>query len=187
MKSRLEFEIRQGNLLDQTDVEAVVVPTNTDLMLTGELGGQIVKQSGRKLDGDAQRHGPIALGEATHLEAAGLPFRYLILAAIIGLRQEDLTREQQAGTFTSGRTISEATLNALDQAHILGLATVAMPPIGVAEADFPVEQCADIMLGEIRAFAAVNPEAPLRRIVIACPTDRAFFAFNWKTIERLAS
>lgn len=187
MKPRLELEIRQGNLIDQNDVDAIVLPTNTDLMLTGELAGQLMQHYGRALDNQAQRRGPISLGEATHIQLSEVPPRYLILAAIIGLEQPDLMREQQAGTFTSGRTISEATLNSLDQAHILSLESLAMPPIGVGEADFPLDQCADIVLGEIRAFAASNADAPLQRVVIACPDDRSFSAFNSKTIERLAS
>jgi O-acetyl-ADP-ribose deacetylase (regulator of RNase III) len=187
MKPHLELEIRQGSLLDQTDVEAIVVPTNTDLMLTGELAGQLMRRYGRDLDKQAQRRGPIALGEATHFQLADCPIHYLILAAVIGLEQQDLTREQQAGTFTSGRTISEATLNSLDQAHILALQSIALPPIGVLEADFPLDECADVMLGEVRAFAASNPDAPLQRVVIACPNQEAFVAFHWKTIERIAS
>lgn len=187
MKPQLELEIRRGSLLDQADVAAMVIPTNTDLMLIGNFGKALVERYGRAIDQEAQRRGPIALGEATHIRSSEVPSRYLILAAIIGLEQPDLVREHQAGTFTAGRTISEATLNALDQAHILSLESIAMPPIGVDEADFPVDQCADIMLGEIRAFASSNPEAPLQRVVIACPDDGAFRAFNSKTIERLAS
>ncbi|HZU21666.1 MAG TPA: macro domain-containing protein, partial [Terriglobales bacterium] len=119
MKSHLVLEIRPGALLDQADVQAIVVPTNTELMLTGTLGGELKAQAGAAIDAEAQRRGPIALGEATHLQTPALPFRYIILAAVVGLRPDDLNREQQAGTFTAGRTISEATLNALDQAHII--------------------------------------------------------------------
>ena len=187
MKPRLELEIRLGNLLEQTDVDAIVIPTNTDLMLTGTLGGAVMERGGRGLDAEAERRGPIAMGEATHLQTATLPFRYVILAAVTGMHTPDMVREQQEGTFTSGRTISEATLNSLDQAHIVGIESVAMPPIGVAQADFPLDQCADIMLGEIRAFAAANPQATLRRVVIVCPDQQAFSIFNHRTIERMAS
>jgi O-acetyl-ADP-ribose deacetylase (regulator of RNase III) len=162
MKSRLELEIRLGNLLEQTDVDAIVIPTNTDLMLTGELGGALTERGGPDLDAEAQRRGPIALGEATHLQNATLPFRYIILAAVTGMHPQDLVREQQAGTFTSGRTISEATLNSLDQAHIVGIESLAMPPIGVARADFRVDQCADIMLTEIRACHKSTGQVALR-------------------------
>src|SRR5215472_11751062 len=184
MKSRLDLEIRLGNLLEQTDVDAIVIPTNTDLMLTGEFGGGLIERGGSHLDTEAQRRGPIALGEATHLQTTRLPFRYIILATVTGMHSQDLIREQQAGTFTSGQTISEATLNSLDQAHILGIESLAMPPIGVAQANFPVEQCAQIMLGEIRAFAATNPEAGLRRVVIVCPDQSAFSVFNRRIFER---
>jgi len=95
MKSRLELEIRLGNLLEQTDVDAIVIPTNTDLMLTGELGGALLERGGPDLDAEAHGRGPIALGEATHLQNATLPFRYIILAAVTGMHPQDLVREQQ--------------------------------------------------------------------------------------------
>lgn len=187
MKSHLECEIRLGNLLEQDDVEAIMFPTNTDLMLIGALGGAILLRGGREVEYEAQERGPIALGEATHTTAGSLPFRYIIHAAIIGTREDDTRREQQAGTFTSGSTIGEATLNTLDQAHILGIESIALPPVGVREADFPLNQCAGIMLESVRAFTAANPDAVLRRIVLACPDQQSFITFNRLTIERMAS
>ncbi|MBV8206781.1 MAG: macro domain-containing protein [Acidobacteria bacterium] len=187
MKPRLELEIRLGRLLDQTDVEGIVFPTNSDLMLIGDLGAEILRSGGIQIEREARQRGPIGAGEATHSTAGELPFRCIILAAVVGPGFEGIGTERQAGTFTSGKRISEATLNALDQAHILGLESVAMPPIGVAEAAFPVEQSAEIMLGEIQAFAAANPEAPLRRVVIACPDRQSFAVFDRGPLRRLAS
>lgn len=187
MKSRLLIEIRMGELLAQTDVQAIVNPTNDYLMLTGSLGHAIREGGGAAVETEAQSKGPIELGEATHTGAGTLPFRHVIHAAIIGLREQDLQRERQQGTLTSGRTISEATLNALDQAHILNLESVAMPPIGYIDCAFPLEQCSDIMLGEIQAFAAANPEATLQRVVIVCPDRKSFEVFNRKTTLTMAS
>jgi O-acetyl-ADP-ribose deacetylase (regulator of RNase III) len=156
-------------------------------MMTGELASAILQRGGRELDDLAQRRGPVSLGEATHTIAGNLPFRYIIHAAIIGLHAPDTVREKQSGTFTSGRILSEATLNSLDQAHILAVESLGIPPLGVEKADFPLDQCADIMLGEVHAFAAANPEATLHRVVIVCPDENSFAVFHNKTIQRKAS
>ena len=187
MESKLRIEIRLGNLTDQNDVEAIVNPTNDYLMLNGTTGGEIRKRGGDAIDTEAQSKGQIALGEAVHTSAGKLPFRHIIHAAVIGLRQEDLQVKKHAGSATSGEIIGAATLNALDLANFLGLESVAFPPLGVADADYPAVNCADVMLGQIRAYASNNPESSLKRVIIVAPDRETFQTFDRKTIQQMAS
>ena len=187
MESKLRIEIRSGDLTEQNDVDAIVNPTNDYLMLNGTIGGLIRKRGGDAIDSEAQSKGQIALGEAVHTSAGKLPFRHIIHAAVIGLRQEDLQVKKHSGSATSGDIVGAATLNALDLANLLGLEGVAFPPLGVADADYPAVNCADVMLGQIRAFAGVKPQSSLRRVIIVAPDEESFQVFNRKTIQQMAS
>jgi O-acetyl-ADP-ribose deacetylase (regulator of RNase III) len=187
MQARLQIEIRYGKLLRQTDVQAIVIPSNDYLMLTGRFGGEVRRQGGEQLDGEAQRLGPVGLGDVVSTSAGLLPFRCILHAAIYGLAQDDLRRPKQKGTFTEGEVIAAATLNALNLAQIHKLVSIALPPLGVEESDFPADQCADIMLGHIHDFAQTNADSPLRQVVIVVADEATYRIFQSKIIQSRAA
>jgi O-acetyl-ADP-ribose deacetylase (regulator of RNase III) len=187
MKSRMEVEVRLGQLTDQTDVEAIVNPTNDYLMLTGTYGNAIRRLAGEAVDREAQAKGQVLLGEAVATSAGALPFKCIIHAAIIGLRQEDVQVKLEEGSNTNAKVIGAAVLNALEVANARGIETLAMPPIGVEDAGFPLQLDVDILLSEISAYATNKPEASLKRVVIVTPTQEAYVAFRNALIKTMAS
>ena len=188
MKTTLVTEIRLGDLTEQPDLDCIVYPTTDQFTLIGTLGGAIRQRGGEQIDVDAQRKGPIRVGEAVSTGPGSLPNLYLIHAAIIGTDSyavHDLATEH--GTETSGAAIGAATLNSLVEAERLGLESVGMPAIGVDLTGFPVEKCADIMIDQISAYAASHVGGPIRRVVIVCANEAEFGAFDRRMIRRLAS
>jgi O-acetyl-ADP-ribose deacetylase (regulator of RNase III) len=187
LRFALQLELRSGDLLQQFDVDAIVLPASDYLLLGGRLGGEVRRRGGEEIDREAQRLGPVGLGDAVATTAGRLPFRCIIHAAVYGLAQDDLRRPKQKGTFTEGEVIAGATLNALSLAQLHRLHSIAMPPLGVEAADFPADQVADIMLGHIHEFAKANPESSLEKIVIVASDQPTYRIFQEKMIQSRAA
>jgi O-acetyl-ADP-ribose deacetylase (regulator of RNase III) len=183
----MEVEVRLGQLTEQTDVEAIVNPTNDYLMLTGTYGGAIRRLGGEVVDREAQAKGQVLLGEAVATGAGALPFKCIIHAAIIGLRQEDIQVKFEHGSVTNSEILGAAILNALEVANVHGIESLAIPPIGVEDAQYPLAVAVNVLLSNISAYATNKPEASIQRIVIACPTQEAYQAFRNGLIKTMAS
>jgi O-acetyl-ADP-ribose deacetylase len=187
MEPTLEIEVRLADVTDQPDLDCIVYPTTDQLTLIGNIGSAIRRRGGEQIDLDAQRKGPIKVGEAVSTGPGSLPNLYLIHAAIIGTNSYALGLPTEFGTETSGAAIGAAVLNSLVEAERLGLGSIGMPPIGVDLAGFPVNRCADVMLDQISAYAATHVGGPIARVVIVCANEAEFREFDRRMIERLAS
>jgi O-acetyl-ADP-ribose deacetylase len=136
---RAKVGLRQGDLTD-ADVDAIVNAANNDLMLGGGVAGAIRVKGGPSIQQECDRIGPIALGEAAITGAGRLRARHVIHAASMRL-----------GESTSEANLRAATRNSLMRASENSLKTIAFPAIGTGIAGFPIEQCAKVMLNEVRA------------------------------------
>ncbi|MGA9721523.1 MAG: macro domain-containing protein [Candidatus Binatus sp.] len=136
---RAKIGLRQGDLTD-ADVDAIVNAANNDLMLGGGVAGAIRVKGGPAIQQECDRIGQIALGEAAITGAGRLRARHVIHAASMRL-----------GESTSEANLRAATSNSLIRARENSLKTIAFPAIGTGIAGFPIEQCAKVMLNEVRA------------------------------------
>jgi O-acetyl-ADP-ribose deacetylase len=136
---RAKVLLRQGDLTE-ADVDAIVNAANNDLMLGGGVAGAIRVKGGPSIQQECDRIGPIALGEAAITGAGRLPARHVIHAASMRL-----------GESTTEINLRAATRNSLMRAKEDSLKTIAFPAIGTGIAGFPIERCAHVMLGEVRA------------------------------------
>ena len=84
--------------------------------------------------------------------AGRLPARWVVHGAVMG---QDLR--------TSRELIGRTTHRCLEVADELGCASLALPAFGTGVGGFPVEECARIMVGEVRSFEARS----LDRVVFA--------------------
>jgi len=135
---RAKIELRQGDLTE-ADVDAIVNAANNDLMLGGGVAGAIRVKGGPTIQQECARIGTIALGEAAITGAGRLRARHVIHAASMRL-----------GESTSEANLRAATRNSLMRANENALKTIAFPAIGTGIAGFPIEQCAQVMLEEVR-------------------------------------
>ncbi len=160
----MKIEIVQGDITDQPDVDAIVNAANTDLALGAGVAGAIRRRGGDEIDRQARAKGPIALGEAVATSAGRLPNGYVIHAAAMGYRAEDRRVPKRPGSQSSAEIIANATKNSLLRAEELKLGSVAFPALATGVAAFPVDECAEAMIGAVRAYEREHPESCVRMV-----------------------
>ena len=130
------IEILQGDLTEM-DVDAIVNAANNDLKLGGGVAGAIRRKGGPVIQEECDATGTIPLGGAAITSGGKLKARYVIHAASMEL-----------GGRTSAASLRSATAHSLRIAAQKGLKSIAFPAVGTGIAQFPVRECADIMLRE---------------------------------------
>jgi O-acetyl-ADP-ribose deacetylase len=161
----VQIEIRQGDITDQPDVDAIVNAANTELILGSGVAGAIHRKGGKIIDEEGQKKGPIKLGEAAFTTAGNLPNEYVIHAAAMGYRPEDAKVPKREGSLSSAAIIRSATLNSLRIADDLGLSSIAFPALATGVAAFPVDECADVMIGAVDEYSRDHPGTKVQRVV----------------------
>lgn len=118
------IEIRQGDLLEQRDVEVIVNAWNRNfipwwLLLPAGVSGAIKKRGGFAPFRELRRFGMLAAGDAVMTGAGRLPYRAIIHVAALS-----------AWWTSSEAIVRRCTSNALDLAAHEGFSSLAMPLIG---------------------------------------------------------
>jgi len=158
----LELEVVEGDIAALA-VDAVANAANDHLWMGAGVAGALKRAGGEEIEREAVGLGPIAIGDAVATGAGRLPARWVIHAAVMG---QDLR--------TSAEAIASATRRTLEVADELGAASLALPAFGTGVGGFPLDQCAQIMVGETQAFVPRN----LRRAVFAVYGAPAVEAFR---------
>ena len=128
--------LRQGDLTEM-DTDAIVNAANNDLQLGGGLAGVIRRKAGDAVQRECNEIGTIPVGGAAITSAGKLKARHIIHAA-----------SMQLGGFTTGHALRASTAHSLRIASEKGLRSIAFPAIGTGIGDFPLSECAAIMLQE---------------------------------------
>lgn len=137
----ITLDIADGDIAAQT-VDAVVNAANNHFWMGGGVAGALRARGGEAIEVEAMAQGPVDLGECVLTSGGRLPARHVIHAAVMG---QDLV--------TSTAIIERATGNALRLADAHRMTSIAMPAFGTGVGGFPLDRCAQIMLGVIRAEA----------------------------------
>lgn len=111
-------------------------------------------------------------------DKATSPNKYVIHAAAMGYTKEGRARPQKAGTASSAEIIRHATLNGLRRAEELNLASTAFPGLASGGAGFPVDECAEGMIGALREYAAEHPDSSIAPAVFVLFTERDYRSFK---------
>jgi len=148
----LKIEIQCADIT-QADCEALVNAANNYFWMGGGVARAFESEGGTAIETEAMAKGPVAVGEAVVTGAGRLKARYVIHAAVMG---QDLQ--------TDAVKIRSATCNSLLRASELGLKSLAFPALGTGVGGFPLDECAHIMLTEIRRYAAESTS--LERVVL---------------------
>lgn len=132
--SGIKIELRQGDIANQEDCEAVVNAANAELETGGGVAGAIHRAAGPELAGEARKMAPIKPGEAVVTGAYDLPNRYVIhcLGPVYG---KDKPEE---------RLLANCYTNALDLAEKNKIGSIAFPAISTGIFGYPVEEAAKI-------------------------------------------
>ncbi|HEX3376152.1 MAG TPA: macro domain-containing protein [Candidatus Acidoferrales bacterium] len=127
----------QGDLTEM-DVDAVVNAANNDLQLAGGVAGAIRRKGGDQIQRECNDIGSIPVGGAAITSGGELRARFVIHAA-----------SMQLGGVTTTHALRSSTAHSLRIAGEKGLRTIAFPAVGTGIADFPLPDCAQIMLREV--------------------------------------
>jgi O-acetyl-ADP-ribose deacetylase len=179
----MQIDIVQGDITQQPEVDAIVNAANTDLALGAGVAGAIRRRGGDEIDSEGRAKAPIPLGEAAVTGAGHLPNKYVIHAAAMGYRPEDARVPKRPGSRSSAAIIADATRNSLRRAEELKLESIAFPALATGVAAFPVEECAQAMVGAVREYARAHPESSVQRVRFVLSGKADFLIFQ-REVER---
>src|SRR5215470_18986818 len=174
----MRIEIRQGDITDQGDIDAIVNAANTDLALGSGVAGAIMLKGGAVIDEEGRRQAPIRLGEAAVTTAGALPNKYVIHAAAMGYRAEDRRVPKDPGAESSAEIIRSATVASLRRAEELGLKSIAFPALATGVARFPVDRCAEVMISAALDYGVEHPDNSIELVVFVLFTPDDYETFK---------
>ena len=160
----VKIEVYQGNIT-QLELDAVVNAANNRLWMGGGVAGALKRVGGREIETEAVARGPVPVGEAVVTGAGKLKANYIIHAAVMG---QDLK--------TDAEKIRQATKNSLLRGDELGIKSIAFPALGTGVGGFSLNECARIMISEVRQYSTGKTQ--LERVVFVLYDQPAYQAFR---------
>ena len=145
--SGVSIELRQGDIAQQRDCEAVVNAANPQLESGGGVAGAIHKAAGPQLAQEARKMAPIKPGEAIITQGYKLPNKFVIhcLGPVFG---RDKPEE---------KLLAKCYSNALDLAEENEISSIAFPAISTGIYGYPTKQAAEV------AFRTILEKIPSLR------------------------
>jgi O-acetyl-ADP-ribose deacetylase (regulator of RNase III) len=160
----IQIEVVKGDITNQPGLDAIVNAANTELILGSGVAGAIYRRGGAEIDREGQAKAPIKLGEAAVTSAGRLPNKYVIHAAAMGYRPEDAKVPKREGSLSSFAIIADATRNSLMRAEELKLESIAFPALATGVAAFPVDECAEAMIGTVQQYAREHSASSIKLV-----------------------
>jgi len=165
--------IQQGDITEM-DVDAIVNAANNDLILGAGVAGAIYRKGGQSIQDECDEIGSIPLGYAAITRGGNLKARYVIHAASMGL----------AGERTTAKSLRTATTHSLRLAKEKNLKTIAFPAVGTGVSGFPMDECAEIMLGEAIQHLKESTSIETVYFVLFDAASRDTFARTWEKLKK---
>ena len=159
----VKIEIVEGDITE-AKAEAIVNAANNHLWMGAGVAGAIKRNGGVEIEEEAMAKGPIEVGQAVESTAGRLPYKYIIHAAGMG---QDLRTDE--------KKVYEVTCNSLLLADRLGLKSLAFPSIGTGVGGFPVDKCAEKMIGAVKDVESQLKS--LERVIFVLFGNPAYEAF----------
>jgi O-acetyl-ADP-ribose deacetylase (regulator of RNase III) len=158
----MRLEVAEGDIA-ALEVDAVGNAANDHLWMGAGVAGALKRAGGEEIEREAVAKGPIPLGTAVATGAGRLKAKHVLHGAVMG---QDLR--------TSADLVRRTTKSCLDLADELGAESLALPAFGTGVGGFPLQECAEIMVGEARSHEPVS----LERVVFAVFGEEARRAFE---------
>ncbi|RJP14550.1 MAG: Appr-1-p processing protein [Candidatus Abyssobacteria bacterium SURF_5] len=148
-----EISIVRGDITE-LEVDAIVNAANNHLILGAGVAGAIRSKGGPTIQEECDKIGRIEIGEAAITGAGRLPAKYVIHAASMGDEP------------VSERSLRDSVRNSLLRGEEAGVRSIAFPAIGTGIGGFPIERCAEIMIGLARQHLQQN-DSTIQKIIFA--------------------
>jgi O-acetyl-ADP-ribose deacetylase (regulator of RNase III) len=158
----VQLDVVEGDIAE-LEVDAIANAANNQLWMGAGVAGAIKRAGGSEIEAEAMAQGPIEVGDAVVTDGGSLLAGHVIHGAVMG---QDLR--------TNADLVARTTRRVLEVADELGARSLGLPAFGTGVGGFPLEECATIMVREVRAFEPRN----LERVVFAVFGDHAEEAFR---------
>jgi O-acetyl-ADP-ribose deacetylase (regulator of RNase III) len=158
----VQLEVVEGDIAE-LEVDAIANAANNGLWMGGGVAGAIKRAGGEEIEAEAMAQAPVEIGDAVTTGGGNLHARHVIHGAVMG---QDLR--------TDANAVARTTTRVLQVADELGARSLGLPAFGTGVGGFPLDECARVMVREVRAYEPRN----LERIVFAVFGDQAEEAFR---------
>ena len=128
-------ELVEGDITEM-QTEAIVNAANAQLILGGGVAGAIRRKGGPKIQEECNKIGGTFVGGAVITGGGNLKAKHVIHA--VGPRMGEGNEDEK---------LKSATLNSLKTADENNLKSISFPAISTGIFGFPIQRCAEIMLG----------------------------------------
>jgi len=152
--------------ITKLEVDAIVNPANSLLIMGGGVAGAILRAGGREIQDEALKQAPVPVGKAIATKAGKLKARHVIHAP---------TMERPAMQIGK-QNVESAVRGALECAERFGVKSLAFPGMGTGVGGFDVDEAAKIMVNEIRKH--IDEGTPLKRVILVGFTEDLTRAFQ---------
>ena len=161
----MKYECVQGDISQQTDIEAVVNAANAELQIGGGVAGAIHSTAGPELAEATRPLAPISPGQAVITKAFNLPNQYVIhcLGPVYGSDKP------------SDKLLADCYKNALDLTEKYNIESIAFPAISTGAFGYPFGDAADLALKTIKAHAEKLTHLKTIRFVLFSDSDFAYY------------
>lgn len=166
-----KVELTIGDIIS-AEVDAIVNPSNTELILGGGVSGAIIKAGGSKIQEECEKFGNIGLGEVVVTSAGNLKVKHILHAATLSL-----------GTWATQNSVKKALHNALEMADKLQLSSIAMPALGAGNGALPISKVVAIFYDELKKYFS-KEQTILQKIFIVLYDKYTYDTFI-STIEEM--
>ena len=156
------LELRQGDITNQPDVDAIVNAVNAELRTGGGVAGAIHRAAGPELEEECQPLAPIRPGEAVITSGQQLPNPHVIhcLGPVYGQDEP------------SDELLADAYRNGLARAEEAGLSSIAFPALSTGAFGYPMEAAAKVAFRTVlEAMPSLENVETIRFVLFG---DRAY-------------
>jgi O-acetyl-ADP-ribose deacetylase (regulator of RNase III) len=165
------LELVEGDITEM-ETDAIVNAANARLVLGGGVAGAIRRKGGPEIQAQCDKIGATFVGGAVITTGGNLKARHVIHA--VG---------PQMGEGNEDEKLRNATLNSLKVADENHLRSIAFPAISTGIFGFPIQRCAEIMLGATIKY--LRGETGLERVVF-CLFGRDNYNVFARELERVS-
>ena len=160
------IEALQGDIANQTDMDAVVNAANAQLLMGGGVAGALHRAAGPGLEQECRSLAPISPGDAVITWAHNLPNNYVIhcLGPVYG-------RDKPSDTL-----LSSCYSKALELAEGHNIRSIAFPAISSGAFGYPLEQAAEIAIKTVMEESAKLSTVKRVRFVLFSEGDQKVYA-----------
>ncbi|MGM0436630.1 MAG: macro domain-containing protein [Bacillota bacterium] len=157
----LNLELVQGDIVHQTDLEAIVNAANAQLRIGGGVAGAIHRAAGPQLEKECEPLAPIQVGEAVITGAHELPNDYVIhtLGPVYGVDKPE------------AELLEKSYRNSLEIADKKNIESIGFPAISTGAFGYPINEAAEISLKTIGDNADELNNLNLIRFVLYSSSD----------------